>query len=248
MIEVSGLTKIYRDSKRGEVRAVDGVSFLCNGGKVYGLLGPNGAGKTTCLRMLSTVIAPTFGSARVAGYDIATEPEKVRAHIGFLSGDTGLYPRLTPGELFRYFGRLYGLQDSEISERMEELFALFGVKEFQNVKIDRLSSGMKQKVNIVRTLIHNPSILILDEPTKGLDVLTSRTIIQFIRSSAKEGKCVLFSTHILSEAERICDEILILHKGKIYFSGRLEEFRAMSREANLEESFLLLVGEKLDAF
>ncbi len=213
MIRAEDLTKVFRDKKRGEIRAADHVSFVCEPGQVYGLLGPNGAGKTTTLRLLSTALKPTSGTAFINGLDIVKEPQKVRFQIGFLSGTTGLYGRLTPVEMVRYFGRLYGMSQRVIRERTKKLFEMLDMEEFASTRNDRLSSGMKQKVSIARSVVHDPPTMIFDEPTTGLDVMSSRTIVEFIRQCRNEGKTVIFSTHIMSEARRLCDKVGIIHKG-----------------------------------
>ncbi len=243
MIECSRLTKVFDDPKRGRVAAADDVGFTCKSGMVLGLLGPNGAGKTTTLRMLSTVIKPTSGTAKVAGYDVVQQPQQVRERIGFLSGETGLYGRLTAREMVEYFGRLYGLNEERIKERIAKLFDLLDMKGFERTRNDKLSTGMKQKVSIARTLVHDPPVLILDEPTAGLDVIASRTIVDFIRRCRDEGKCVLFSTHIMSEAQRLCDEIAIIHKGRIWATGTVQELMDRTGATNLEDAFLRIVGD-----
>ncbi len=195
--------------------AVDKVDMECQPGKIFGLLGLNGAGKTTLMRLLSTVLKPTSGTAKVNGFDILTDSQKVKATIGFLSSDTALYPRLTAEETVTYFARLNGIEEEVIQKRLENIFMIFDMKNFRDRRVDKLSSGMKQKVSLARTIIHDPEVLILDEPTLGLDVITSKNIIQFIRRAKEENKCVLFSTHIMHEAEKLCDEIAIIHRGKI---------------------------------
>jgi sodium transport system ATP-binding protein len=237
LVTAAGLGKLYRGARGSETRAVEDVSFTCRAGEVFGLLGPNGAGKTTTLRMLSTVLAPTSGTATIAGHDVVREPGRVRAAIGFLSGNTGLYPRLTPREVLAYFGRLYRLPEEAIAERTATLSRLFGMDEFLDKRCDALSSGMKQKVNVARTVLHDPPVLILDEPTVGLDVLTSRTIVEFVRDCRARGKCVVFSTHIMGEVSRLCDRLAIVHKGRVQFLGTLEELRARSG-ADLEQAFI----------
>ncbi len=244
MIKALNLTKIFQDKKRGEIRAVDGASFECQPGKIFGLLGLNGAGKTTLMRLLSTVLKPTSGTAKVNGFDILSEPEKVRSNIGFLSSDTALYPRLTAQETVTYFARLNGLDENLIRKRMDQLFGVFNMENFRDRRVDKLSSGMKQKVSLARTIIHDPKILILDEPTLGLDVITSRNIIQFILKAKEENKCILFSTHIMYEAEKLCDEIAIIHQGKILAAGTLEKLRDSVGLKNLDEIFVKLVGEE----
>lgn len=241
MIETHNLTKVFRDKKRGEIRAVDGISFRCQPGQIYGLLGANGAGKTTTLRMLATILQPTDGSARVAGFDITEQPEQVRTKIGFLSTATALYGRLTARELVEYFGRLNGLNGGALRRRTDELFALLGISDFADRRCDKLSTGMKQKVSIARTLVHDPPVMIFDEPTVGLDVMAARTIVGFIRDCRNRGKTVIFSTHVMSEAEKLCDTIGIIHNGKLLAEGTLSELRARSGLDDLEEIFVRMV-------
>jgi sodium transport system ATP-binding protein len=237
VVIASALSKTYRGSKGTRTTAAEDVSFSCRAGEVFGLLGPNGAGKTTTLRMLSTVLTPTGGTARIAGHDVVSDPGGVRARIGFLSGNTGLYPRLTPREVLTYFGRLYDMPDGLIAERIAELSRLFGMDEFLGKRCDALSSGMKQKVNVARTVLHDPPVLILDEPTVGLDVLTSRTIVDFVQDCRTRGKCVIFSTHIMGEVSRLCDRLAIVHKGRVQFLGTLAELRARAGD-DLEQAFI----------
>ncbi len=241
-IETHELTKVFRDPRRGDVTAVDRVSFSCAGGEIFGLLGPNGAGKTTTLRMLSTVLRPTSGWARVAGNDVASDPLAVRRAIGFLSASTGLYGRLTPVETLQYFGTLHGLSRAQLAHRVEELIDLFGIAEFARVRCEKLSTGMKQKVSIARTIVHDPDVLILDEPTLGLDILVASTMIDFIRTSRERGKCIVFSTHIMSEVERLCDRVAIVHEGRIRANGTLDELREETGHAYLEDIFKSVVG------
>ena len=244
MIETHQLTKSFKDRKRGQVRAVDGVSFRCEPGRIYGLLGVNGAGKTTCLRMLATILTPTGGSALVAGHDIAREPERVRANVGFLSTATALYGRLTAKEMVEYFGRLHGLSDETLAARIGEIFARLKMDDFRDRRCDKLSTGMKQKVSIARTLVHNPPVMIVDEPTLGLDVLAARTIVDFLRECREAGKTVIFSTHVMSEAERLCDVIGIIHGGRLRAEGTLAQLRERSGEEHLEDAFIRIVEEK----
>ena len=241
MIEVDGLVKVFHDRKRGEVRAVDGICFEVNPGEIFGLLGLNGAGKTTTLRMLATILTPTAGTAKVDGYDIRENPVEVRRRVGFLTGDTGLYHRLTPSELLSYFGELYGMDRKKINDRIEELSTLLDMEGFLDVKIDKLSQGMKQKTSIARTLMHDPQVLLLDEPIKGLDVLTSLNIIEFIRNSKRMGKTIIFSTHVMREAERLCDRIGIIHEGRIIKVGTLEGWRQETGLHDLEDIFVEFV-------
>ena len=240
LVEARGLTKVYGGGRRQATLAAENLSFSCAAGEVFGLLGPNGAGKTTTLRMLSTVISPTSGTAVIAGHDVVREPDRVRASIGFLSGNTGLYPRLSPREVLRYFGRLYGMDDALIRARTAELATLLDMADFLDKRCDRLSSGMKQKVNVARTVLHDPPVLILDEPTVGLDILTSRTIVEFVKDRRQQGKCVIFSTHIMGEVSRLCDRLAIVHHGHVQFIGTLDELRARTGE-DLEQAFITVL-------
>src|SRR5580698_6185647 len=235
MIEVRNLSKHFRDKKRGEIRAVDDVSFRCEPGQIYGLLGANGAGKTTTLRMLATILSPTSGTATVAGSDVVREPAKVRAHIGFLSTTTALYDRLTAVETVEYFGQLFGLDSATIARRTTEIFKTLDMEEFRDRRCAKLSTGMKQKVSIARTIIHDPPVMIFDEPTNGLDVMAARSITDFIRQCRSQGKTVIFSTHVMTEAEKLCDRIGIIHSGKVRAEGTLEELRAHYAQSSLEE-------------
>lgn len=243
MIRTQGLTKTFHDSQRNEIRAVDSVSFSSEPGFVYGLLGPNGAGKTTTLRILSTALLPTSGTALVNGVDVTQDPQKVRSQIGFLSGTTGLYGRLSPREMVTYFGKLYGISGSEIDQRIEEIFDMLDMKQFADTRNDNLSTGMKQKASIARSVVHDPPVMIFDEPTTGLDVMSSRTIVKFIRHCADQGKTVIFSTHIMSEAMRLCDRIGIIHRGKLYVEGTPGELLSKTGTNNLEDAFVKIVGE-----
>ena len=241
MIEATNLTKVFRDRKGGDIRAVHGISFRCQPGQIYGLLGANGAGKTTALRLLATILRPTNGTARVAGFDIREQPEKVRANVGFLSTATALYGRLTARETVEYFGRLNGLNGDKLRRRTEELFALLGINEFADRRCDKLSTGMKQKISIARTLVHDPPVMIFDEPTLGLDVMAARTIVGFIRDCRSRGKTVIFSSHVMSEVQKLCDYIGIIHEGRLLAGGSLAELRQRTRQADLEEIFVQTV-------
>ncbi|NLO12350.1 MAG: ATP-binding cassette domain-containing protein, partial [Candidatus Cloacimonetes bacterium] len=201
------------------------------------------AGKTTTMRVLSTVFKPSGGTATIQGYDIVSQPEKVRQNLGFLSGDTGLYNRLRAREFITYFGRLNGVSDADINIRMEEMAELLDMHDFLDKKIDFLSSGMKQKVSIVRSIIHDPQVMIFDEPTSGLDILTARNIVSFVRDCKANGKCVLFSTHIMREAERLADRIVIIHRGMVLANGTLEEFRAETGQIDLDDIFVYYVNQ-----
>jgi sodium transport system ATP-binding protein len=241
MIETRGLTKIFRDKKRGTIRAVDNVSLVCRPGQIYGLLGANGAGKTTTLRVLATILEPSGGTATVAGHDVVEQPQKVRACLGFLSTATALYPRLTAQEMVEYFGRLNGLEEAVLKKRLDEIFERLDMNGFRDRRCDKLSTGMKQKTSIARTLIHDPQVMIFDEPTLGLDIMTARTIIEFIRECRQRGKTVIFSTHVMSEVEKLCDTIGIIQAGKLLEEGSLGELRERFQENDLEEIFMRVV-------
>jgi len=242
MIEARGMTKVFQDKQRGAVRAVDGVSFRCEPGRIYGLLGANGAGKTTTLRLLATILTPTAGGATVAGFDVVAEPEKARASLGFLSTATALYGRLTAREFVEYFGRLHGLEEQVLQARVKALFDRLEMNEFGDRRCDSFSTGMKQKTSIARVLVHDPPVMIFDEPTTGLDVMTARTIISFIRECRERGKTVIFSTHVMTEAEKLCDRIGIIHSGRLLAEGTLQELRARSGIEDLEDIFVGVVA------
>jgi len=241
MIETRGLSKVFHDKKRGAIRAVDNVSFICKPGQIYGLLGANGAGKTTTLRMLATILEPSDGTALICGHDIVEQPQEVRRDVGFLSTGTALYPRLTSQEMVEYFGRLNGLDEATLQKRRDDIFNRLDMNSFRDRRCDKLSTGMKQKTSIARTLIHDPQVMIFDEPTSGLDVMTARTIIDFIRECRQRGKTVIFSTHVMSEVEKLCDVIGIIESGKLLAEGKLAELRDRYRENDLEEIFVRIV-------
>ena len=246
MIRVSNLKKEFYDKKRGKIEAVNGVDFHCRRGQIFGLLGPNGAGKTTTLRILATMMKPTEGEVLVNGYHVVKEAHKVRQSIGFLSGETGLYDRFTPRETILFFGRINGLSEKLISTRMGDIFKILDMGSFKDVRVDKLSTGMKQKLSIARAIIHDPPVLIFDEPTVGLDVITARVVVNYIKEFRKQGKCIIFSTHQMQEAEKLCDEIAIIHKGKILSEGTLTDLQAMFQEVDLEDIFFKLVETKAE--
>lgn len=246
MIEVKNLTKQFSQKDGDLFTAVDKVSFQVNKGEIVCLLGVNGAGKTTTMRILSTVFEPTSGTAEIEGYDIIKQGLDVRRNLGFLSGDTGLYTRLKVREFLRYFGDLYGLERSDTNNRIEEMADMLDMREFLDKKIDFLSTGMRQKVSIVRSIIHNPPVMILDEPTSGLDILTARNIVSFIKRSKEEGKSVLFSTHIMREAERLADRIVLIHQGRILTQGTLQALREETQLSDLDDIFVYYVNKMTD--
>ena len=244
MIKVENLTKVFIQKNEKKLYAVNELSFSAEKGEIVVLLGVNGAGKTTAMRMLSTVLQPTAGTATIEGFDIINDSQKVRSNLGFLSGDTGLYARLTAREIITYFARLYDVEDEIIKKRINDIAELLDMFEFLDKKVDLLSTGMKQKVSIARSIIHDPPVMIFDEPTAGLDILTAKNIVDFIHKCKNEGKCVLFSTHIMREAERIADKIVMIHKGKLLAEGTWEEFKTESCFHDLDDIFIHFVNEK----
>ncbi|HJT32766.1 MAG TPA: ATP-binding cassette domain-containing protein [Pirellulales bacterium] len=241
MIHVQELTKDYADLRRGKLAALAGISFDAYPGQVYGLLGPNGAGKTTALRIISTVLRPTAGRVSVNGYDVVTQPSQVRRQIGFMSANTGVYDRMTAWEMVEYFGRLHGLAGDALRTRMEALFARLQMNDFRDLLGAKMSTGMKQKVSIARSLVHDPPVLIFDEATSGLDVLVARALLKAVAELRDQGKCVLFSTHIMREAEKLCDRLAIVHRGVILAEGTLDELRDRHEQRDLEELFFQLI-------
>ena len=243
MIEVRELSKSYSDLARGKLVAVDGVTFTARRGEIYGLLGPNGAGKTTILRILSTVLRPTSGTATVDGYDVVTQGALVRRQIGFVSTNTAVYDRMTAHEMVEYFGRLNGLCGENLRDRIEDIFARLKMNEIRGVLGAKMSTGMKQKVSIARAIVHDPPVLIFDEATVGLDVLVARSLLNTIAELRELGKCIVLSTHIMREVERLCDRLSIVHRGHILAEGTLEEMRQRYAEDDLEELFFRLISE-----
>jgi len=242
-VSVSGLTKIFHDESRGEVRAVDGIDFECKGGEIFGLLGANGAGKTTTLRMLATILLPSGGHATLMGHDVAAEPEAARHSLGFYSASTALYPRLTPRETLDFFARINGFPSDRVNERVTALVARFGLGDYADARVDKLSQGMKQKVSIARTVVHDPPILIFDEPTVGLDVLNAIEMRNVIAEFRAEGKTIIFSTHIMNEAEKLCDRIAIIHRGRIHACDTLAGLREATGHHYLEDIFVYYVEQ-----
>lgn len=243
LISVNGLCKSFLDYRRGWIPAVEGVSFECHPGKIYGLLGPNGAGKTTTLRMLSTVLKPSGGKATVAGFDVATQPEQVRAHIGYMSASTGIYDRMTAWELVEFFGRLYGLHRDHLRMRMEEVFGWLQMNDFRDTLGSKMSTGMRQKVSIARTIVHDPPVLIFDEPTSGLDVMVARSLLKRIAELRDQGKTILFSTHAMHEVTKLCSRVAIIHKGRVQAEGEPGELLNRFDQPDLEELFFHLVEQ-----
>ncbi|MDX2162600.1 MAG: ATP-binding cassette domain-containing protein [bacterium] len=237
MIEVHNLQKHYKD-----VRAVDGVSFTCRDGQITGLLGPNGAGKTTTLRMIAGLIRPQQGTVTIDGKDILREPEAARAALGVQGDMSGVYPRLTPREQFRYYGRFYGLRGRALEDRVNTVIHELQMEDIADRRAEGFSRGQRQKIVLGRALVHNPRTILLDEPTNGLDVMSVRETREMIRRFRDQGRSVLFSTHYMDEAERLCDVIAIIVRGKIVAQGTPAELIAQTGKANLEDAFVALAG------
>jgi sodium transport system ATP-binding protein len=242
MIEARHLSKAYADLHRGQFVALDDLSFTARPGQVYGLLGPNGAGKTTALRILSTVLQPTRGTALINGFDVVTQPAQVRQTIGFMSANTAVYDRMTAWEMVEYFGRLYGMEEQRLRDRMEQLFERLQMHQIRDLLGAKMSTGMKQKVSIARAIVHDPPVLIFDEATNGLDVLVARSLLRTVAELRDQGKCIMFSTHIMREAERLCDRIAIVHHGRLLAEGSIDELRDRYGQPDLEEIFFDLIS------
>ncbi len=241
MLVVENLHKAFR-TKTGTVRAVDGVSFRAADGEITGLLGPNGAGKTTALRMLYTLMAPDQGSIRVDGIDVAKDPTAARRRLGVLPDARGIYKRLTCRENIAYFGRLHGMAETEIARRTDALVAALDMGEIADRRTEGFSQGQRTKTAIARALVHDPKNVILDEPTNGLDVMTTRALREFLKRLRAEGRCVLFSSHVMQEVAALCDRIVIIAHGRVVANGSAEELRAATGEANLEDAFVKAIG------
>lgn len=241
MIQVTGLQKTFHDRKKGDVHAVRGISFTCRPGQVFGLLGRNGAGKTTTLRMLATILVPTGGTATVAGFDIVEKSAEVRRRIGYLSGETKLYDRLTGRELLQYFGALAGMSGAAVAARMEALTERFLLAELLDVRVGKMSTGMKQRLSITRVVFHDPEVMIFDEPTAGLDVIAARGVLALIDDLKRQGRTIIYSTHIMTEAERICDEVAIIERGEILAHGSIESIRDRAPSRSVEDVFVEVV-------
>ena len=243
MIHVRQLTKSYQEIQTGVFKALDGISFDAMPGQIFGLLGPNGAGKTTALRILSTVLRPTSGRVYVNGIEVTENPDKVRHQIGFVSTNTAIYDRMTAWEMVQYFGRLYGMNADQLQMRMESLFERFQMNEIRNTLGSKMSTGMKQKVSIVRAMVHNPPVLIFDEATSGLDILVAREVLKTVEQLRDQGKCVIFSSHIMTEVQRLCDRVAIMNRGRILVQGAIKELAETYDEDDLEELFYQLISD-----
>jgi sodium transport system ATP-binding protein len=237
MIEVQNLHKSF-----GEVIALDGISFNAVNGRITGLLGPNGAGKTTTLRILCTVLKPDSGTAKVNGYDVLVDPLEVRRRLGVLPETHGLYPRLTARENIRYYGRLQGMKGVGLEKEIENIIELLDMEEIADRRTEGFSTGERSKVSIARALVHGPENILLDEPTGGLDVMSTRAMRRFIRQLREVGKCVLFSSHIMQEVSALCDTIVVIDKGQVIASGTPDELRQLTGKENLEDAFVAVIG------
>ena len=243
MIRAENLRKVFHPHRGSPIEAVKGVTFGIDAGEIVGILGPNGAGKTTLLRMLGTILTPTSGSCWIADFRTDEHPDEVRRRVGFLSGNTKLYGRLTPAEILRYFGRLYGMPEAAIKARTEHISAMLDMDSFLHRRCESLSTGQTQKTSIARAILHEPPVLILDEPTLGLDILTSRAIIDFILDAKQRGHTIIFSTHYMTEAETLCDRVGLIHRGILLGIGTQADLFAETGTANLKDAFL----SKVDA-
>ncbi len=249
MIVVDNLSKQFKLSKQQKremgasftgdtVDAVASISFECKPGRIFSLLGPNGAGKTTTLRLISTMLRPSKGSITVAGHDVAREPQAVRRKLGFLTGSTKLYDRLTAEEVVRYYADLHGMDKATYQRRRDDIFALLDMESFAGRRVAKLSTGMKQKVSIARTVIHDPDVLVFDEATSGLDVVASRGIVDLIRRSRDDGKTVLFSTHRMGEVSQLSDDLAIIHRGQLLYNDTYEAFTQQMQAESFEDEFI----------
>ena len=236
MISVSGLSKAFDG-----VQAVDALSFEVEAGEVYGLLGPNGAGKTTTLRILATLLAPDAGTASVAGFDVARQGERVRQAIGVVNGGMGLYDRLTGREVLHYFGRLYGMEHAAIEKRIGDLDELLELGDTLSRRAGSYSTGMKQKIVIARAVLHDPPVIFFDEATSGLDVVARRAVLDFVKRYPSEARAVLYSTHVMSEVEELCDRACIIYRGRKIAEGTIDELIGQGHGASLEDAFFRLV-------
>lgn len=237
ILKVQNLAKIFNGFK-----AIDDINFEAREGEILGLLGPNGAGKTTTIRIIATILSPTHGTAEVCGFNITQKPEEVRKNIGVLTAEIGVYERFTGRENLRYFGELYGLESERLEKRISELAKLLKMEEFIDRKSGAYSTGMKQKLAIARSVIHDPKVIIFDEPTAGLDVLASQTVLGFMQKSREAGKCAIFSTHRMNEAEKLCKRAVIIHHGKLIADDTIDSLKNKTGGRDLEEAFLRLVS------
>jgi sodium transport system ATP-binding protein len=247
MLEVKHLRKTFQ-SKKNTVVAVDDVSFVAKDGEITGLLGPNGAGKTTTLRMLYTLMKPDRGQVLVEGIDVQQDPTAARRNLGVLPDARGVYKRLSALENIEYFGRLQGLDEASIAQRAQQLIEALGMQDFANRQTEGYSQGQRTKTAIARALIHNPRNVILDEPTNGLDVMSTRAMRVFLKRLRSEGRCVLFSSHIMQEVSALCDRIIVIAKGVVLAQGSADELCAQTGAPNLEDAFVQIIGSEEGLF
>ncbi|PKM52591.1 MAG: ABC transporter ATP-binding protein [Firmicutes bacterium HGW-Firmicutes-7] len=254
MIEVKNFTKIYHLSKKqmkeqklkaSQKVAVDHINFIAKEGQIFGLLGPNGAGKTTTLRSIATLLNPTKGEIIVQGFDVTKNPTEVRRRIGFLTNELKLDTHFTPAYTMSFFGKLHSMSAKDIDSRTEELFEYFGIKDFANKKISDLSTGMMQKLSIAVSLIHDPEVVIFDEPTNGLDIITARAVTDYLQKLKERGKLIIVSTHIMTVAEKLCDKVAIIIGGKKVADGTILEVLNQTNATNLEDAFFELYKENV---
>jgi sodium transport system ATP-binding protein len=252
MITVEHLTKTFNVSRqqrremgpgfRGKtIDAVRDIGFTCRPGRVFTLLGPNGAGKTTTLRLIATMLRPTSGTITIGGIDVAKNPVEARRRMGFLTGNTGLYDRLTPDEIVKFYADLHGMTAQAYRQRRDEIYTMLGIHEFAGRRVGKLSSGMKQKVSIARTIIHDPEVVVFDEPTAALDVVTSRSIIRMIKDCRTQNKTVIFSTHRMGEVSLLSDDLAVIHRGSLIFNGSFKDFQNQMQTPSVEDEFVRLV-------
>jgi sodium transport system ATP-binding protein len=243
MIDVHDLHKTFK-TKTGPVKAVQGLSFSARDGEITGLLGPNGAGKTTALRILYTLMSPDAGSVDVDGFDTVRDAETVRRRLGVLPDARGVYKRLSARENIAYFGRLHGMAEADIEQRTLELSEALGMDDVLDRRAEGFSQGQRTKTAIARALVHNPKNVVLDEPTNGLDVMTTRGLRDFLRRLRAEGCCVIFSSHIMQEVAALCDRIVVMSHGRAMAAGTPNELRAQFGESNLEDAFVKAIGSE----
>ncbi|MCB1559706.1 MAG: ATP-binding cassette domain-containing protein [Xanthomonadales bacterium] len=241
MIQVDNLHKAFK-AKTGTVKAVDGVSFHAEDGQITGLLGPNGAGKTTTLRMLYTLMSPDQGRVVVDGVDASKDAEAVRRSLGVLPDARGVYKRLTARENIDYFGRLHGMSEADIAQQRDRLIKALDMADIAERQTEGFSQGQRTKTAIARALVHDPKNVILDEPTNGLDVMTTRAMREFLKQLREEGRCVIFSSHIMQEVAALCDRIVVIAKGRVVAQGTADELRQQTGEDNLEDAFVKAIG------
>lgn len=240
MIEIKNLTKTFKNKK-----AVDSITFNVANGEIVGLLGENGAGKTTTLRMLATILKPTSGTAFINGHNVIIDGKQVRGEIGILfGGEVGLYDRLTARENIRYFAKLNGMSDVDADESIEYLAKMLDMTQYLEKRVGKFSRGMKQKVAIARSIVHKPSVMLFDEPTMGLDVSSSRIVQDFILNCKRDGKAIILSSHTMSEVKKLCDRVVVIHKGIIIEDGTCENFMEKYKSRDMEEIFMKMVGEE----